>query len=176
MKYNNITGILIFLIVSTGFQLSLSAQQVLQTSVFGSGGAVTDNPNLRLDCTLGQLGVGMSDNANFTLNSGFWYSADIITVVEDGEAGIPEKYELYQNYPNPFNPATTIKYAVPEAARIRIELYNLLGQQVRVLLDEEKERGYHTIELRANGLASGIYLYRMIANNYIETKKLILLK
>jgi hypothetical protein len=85
-------------------------------------------------------------------------------------------YLLSQNYPNPFNPATNISFSLPEDARVRITVYNLLGEQVTELVDAEFASGSHTVSFEAEGLTSGIYLYKMEAGNFISTKKMALLR
>ncbi len=115
-------------------------------------------------------GVNFTEGPVITLNP---------TGVEDEE--IPSKFTLYQNYPNPFNPETTIKYAVPKATKVSLKVYNLLGQQVTTLVNDVKEAGVYSV--RWNGknstgekVASGIYFYRFKAGNFVQTKKMILLK
>ncbi len=88
----------------------------------------------------------------------------------------PENFELFQNYPNPFNPTTTIAYQVPKTSVVNLSVYNLLGEIMEVLANEEKSPGYYEIIFDANKYASGIYFYRLTAASYIETKKIILLK
>jgi hypothetical protein len=93
---------------------------------------------------------------------------------------IPAKYNLYQNYPNPFNPTTTIEYDLPEKTKVALSVYDILGREVTVLVNEEQEIGTYRIMFDAakirNGLASGVYLLRMSTNNYKITKKMLLLK
>jgi hypothetical protein len=111
------------------------------------------------------------------------FTTDIITDVEDDEHGDirPYRFELSQNYPNPFNPATTIEYDLPRGCRVTIEVYNLLGQKVRTLIDRDESAGSHSITWDgtvANGrpAATSVYLYRFQAGDYVETKKMLLLK
>lgn len=85
-------------------------------------------------------------------------------------------YKLSQNYPNPFNPTTTIKYSIPKNSYISIKLFNVLGKEVMNLDEGEKMKGSYEIELNAVGLASGVYYYQLKSGNYIQTKKLLLLK
>jgi len=85
-------------------------------------------------------------------------------------------YTLGQNYPNPFNPSTTIKYSVPELSKVKITLYNLLGEEVATLVNEEKTAGKYSVQFNAASLTSGVYFYRLQAGNFFETKKMILLK
>ena len=88
----------------------------------------------------------------------------------------PDKFELSQNYPNPFNPSTTIKYSVANAGFVTIKLYNIVGEEVATLVNEEEPAGYYQIKFNASNLASGIYFYTLTAGNFRETKKLVLLK
>jgi hypothetical protein len=89
---------------------------------------------------------------------------------------IPKSYELYQNYPNPFNPTTKIKFGLPNKEKVRLEVYNVLGQRVEMLLDKELDAGYHEIEWKASKYASGMYIYRISAGSFTAVKKLILMK
>jgi photosystem II stability/assembly factor-like uncharacterized protein len=86
-------------------------------------------------------------------------------------------FQLYQNYPNPFNPITTIKYAIAKKSFIKISLYDIKGEKIDDLINEEKEAGIYTFELNSKNLSSGVYLYRMsTSNGYNSTKKLIIIK
>lgn len=89
---------------------------------------------------------------------------------------VPSEFALYQNYPNPFNPATTIKFAMAKAGRVNLTVYNLVGEKVTTLLDENRDAGFYTIEFNASKLASGIYIYRMTTSDFVQTKKFTLLK
>ncbi|MGD0590147.1 MAG: T9SS type A sorting domain-containing protein [Bacteroidota bacterium] len=89
---------------------------------------------------------------------------------------IPQTIKLSQNYPNPFNPTTQIAYTIPHAMHVSLKVYNLLGQEVATLVEGIRQSGQYEVTFNATGLASGIYLYRLSANNFSETKKLILLK
>lgn len=99
------------------------------------------------------------------------YSSEIEVNVE-----IPEDFALYQNYPNPFNPATTIKFALPEASQVTVTVYNQLGEQVEQLTGGILEAGYHEITWNAMNYASGVYFYRIEAGNFNDIKKMMLLK
>ncbi|HKB86828.1 MAG TPA: T9SS type A sorting domain-containing protein, partial [Ignavibacteriaceae bacterium] len=89
---------------------------------------------------------------------------------------LPTKYELEQNYPNPFNPTTTIKYQLPEKNHVSLRIYDILGDLVKTLVDEEQAPGYYSVSWNAGGLASGVYFYRVISGSFVSTKKLMLLK
>lgn len=100
----------------------------------------------------------------------------ISTSVNNAQGEIPFTYALHQNYPNPFNPETVINYSIPASGYITLKVYNLLGQEVKTLFDGFRQSGNYTAKFNAEGLSSGLYLYRLVANNYIATKKLLLLK
>jgi hypothetical protein len=104
-------------------------------------------------------------------NDGQFEYSDIIEVNL-----IPAEFALYQNYPNPFNPNTKIKFQLPKECKVQIKIYDLLGAEIQELLNESKEPGIYEIEFNAENLPSGIYVYRISADNYLQTKKMILLK
>jgi hypothetical protein len=112
-----------------------------------------------------------------------WYIDDIkvifyegVTVDVDNIAGIVEEYSLEQNYPNPFNPSTKIKFQIPEAGMVSLTVYDILGKEVVSLVNEEKSPGKYELNFDATGISSGIYFYTLRTNNYINTKKMILVK
>ncbi|HQF42775.1 MAG TPA: T9SS type A sorting domain-containing protein [Ignavibacteriaceae bacterium] len=85
-------------------------------------------------------------------------------------------YSLSNNYPNPFNPSTTIKYQIPKSGLVTLKVYNVLGKEITTLVNEEKSVGSYEITFDASGLSSGIYFYKLSADNFQQTKKMILLK
>ena len=89
---------------------------------------------------------------------------------------VPSEFALYQNYPNPFNPSTVIYYAIPTASNVRIEVFNVTGEKVATLVDGFRNVGNYDVVLNANGLSSGMYLYRITAGTFVQTKKMILLR
>jgi len=92
------------------------------------------------------------------------------------DLGSPGKFELSQNYPNPFNPVTTIRFALSESGNIKLTVYNLVGEQIAILADEFKEKGVHTINFTATELNSGVYVYKLEANGFVQSRKMIFLK
>jgi len=99
-----------------------------------------------------------------------------LTGVQDTEPVVPVSAELLQNYPNPFNPSTQIRFALPNASDVRLEVFNLVGQKVAVLVDEHMESGYHTVQWDANGMPSGVYFYRITTANFSQTRKMLLVR
>ena len=96
------------------------------------------------------------------------------TGVSKGPSNQPAQLRLLQNYPNPFNPATTIRYELPKSTTVLLKIFNALGQEVALLVNEHKKAGYYQATWNAN-VPSGIYFYRLHAGEYAETKKMILL-
>jgi hypothetical protein len=96
----------------------------------------------------------------------------------------PDKYLLSQNYPNPFNPVTTIRYQLPEDAKVSLIIYNVLGQEVTRLADEVQSAGYKQVNFNVNNVSSGVYFYRLVASaipsgragSFTDIKKMVVLK
>ena len=99
------------------------------------------------------------------------------SVANNGDsASLPTQYMLYQNFPNPFNPSTTIRFDLPRPAHVRLEVFNTAGERVALLIDADEEAGEHEVVFSANGLASGAYVYRLRAGDYVEARKLVILR
>jgi uncharacterized delta-60 repeat protein len=103
------------------------------------------------------------------------YTGTATSVINESQ-GIPTEFAISQNYPNPFNPTTTINYSVPKTSLILIKVYDIIGHEVAALVNEEKAPGKYSVNFIAGNLPSGVYLYKLTAGNYTDTKKLILLK
>ncbi|MCU0343334.1 MAG: 5'-nucleotidase C-terminal domain-containing protein [Ignavibacterium sp.] len=102
-----------------------------------------------------------------------------IIITKDGEEDFiitPVEFALEQNYPNPFNPSTTINYTIPEASNVEMKVYDILGNEVATLVNETKAPGNYSAVFDASSLASGIYFYILRTNNFVETKKMMLMK
>jgi len=89
---------------------------------------------------------------------------------------LPEAFNLAQNYPNPFNPETKITFGLPEDATVVLTVYNILGQEIRTLVNEPQVAGFHTVTWNASDVSSGVYFYRIAANDFSATKSMILMK
>jgi hypothetical protein len=104
------------------------------------------------------------------------------STVQTAEVAIPKDYALSQNYPNPFNPITKIDYQVPVDAKVIMEVYNIAGQKVIELVNQDQSAGYYTVDFGSSKLSSGVYIYRLAAinkatgNNFSSIKKMMLLK
>jgi hypothetical protein len=96
--------------------------------------------------------------------------------IEESFNSIPKEYALAQNYPNPFNPSTKIEYSIPQLSNVVIKAFDILGNEIETLVNEEKQVGTYEITWSAENLPSGVYFYRLQAGDFIETKKMVLLR
>ena len=99
----------------------------------------------------------------------------VITSAED-EISLPISYRLFQNYPNPFNPSTKIKYTIPQTSQVQIRIFDVLGNEIKTLINEEKPAGTYELTWNAANLPSGVYFYQLKAGEFIQTKKMLLSK
>ncbi len=126
---------------------------------------------------------------NFTdseVNSAGTYSYRLKQIDNDGSYefsktievnfGSPIKFELNQNYPNPFNPSTTISFSLPESGKIILKIYNVIGKEIKTLVDGYREAGIYTVNFNAEGLPSGMYIYQMSTPENTQVRKMILMK
>jgi len=104
------------------------------------------------------------------------YYIAAVTSVYQSDFSIPSQFQLFQNYPNPFNPTTTIRFLLPQRSHVTLKVFDVLGREVATLVDGEMEAGEHTVIYNAKDLASGVYFYRLQAGNFVEQKKMLLLK
>ncbi|MCG8374662.1 MAG: T9SS type A sorting domain-containing protein, partial [Balneolales bacterium] len=106
-----------------------------------------------------------------------WEFTTTVLVSNEDEPGIPIEFILSQNYPNPFNPSSTIRFGLPQSEEVTLQVFNTLGQQVATLVSNEKmEAGWHSVQFNAGSLASGMYIYRIKAGSFVQTKKMMLIK
>lgn len=173
-KINSILiNITLLLFVLSQFSL---AQYIIENSVWGNGGGFSYNSLFGMESLVGQSLIGISENTNNTAQLGFWYTIRTYTDISDIDNQLPQKFELLQNFPNPFNPSTQIKYAIPKSSHVRIEVYNVLGQRITTLVNENKPAGFYTVEFNAGSLASGFYIYLLRAENFVQTRKMLVTK
>ncbi len=157
---------------------------------------------VRLNNAEGGINMYIKDNEKktytvkaFTVNSVYFYSVkgdsrlsipasvervviynDLLTGINNIKNNIPTEYKLSNNYPNPFNPTTNIKYSLPKAGHVLLQIYNTLGQRVATLVDKKQNAGIYNVTFDASHLASGLYFYRIKAGSFVKTQKMILLK
>lgn len=122
-----------------------------------------------------KIGIKVTDTNGDFIEDSVIVSVSMSTSNEN-ENNIPTNFTLSQNYPNPFNPSSTIKFGIPEAAVVKLEIYNLLGQKVKSLVNEKKSVGFHAVTFDASNLTSGMYIYRIQAGSFVQIKKMTLIK
>lgn len=125
-------------------------------------------------------------SGTYTVNAGYknpsrdWGSTSAVinvTGIDEKLIGLnPSEFKLYANFPNPFNPSTKIRYAISETAFTTLRIYSLIGQEISILINEEKSPGIYEIDFNASELTSGTYLCELRTGNFVQTKKMILLK
>jgi hypothetical protein len=162
----------------------ISANQIPRQVLDGGGAMWISTTSYKLSSSLGQSITG-SQSATNRLYTGFWnpwvVTMSPVEEVEGDVSQLPKEFDLSQNYPNPFNPTTVIEYALPKASQVKIQIYNILGQKVRNLVDEQQEAGYKTIywdgkDDHGKEISSGVYFYRIVARDFVKCKKMTLLK
>jgi N-acetylneuraminic acid mutarotase len=104
------------------------------------------------------------------------YDPNGINAVEQPKINLPKEFKLYQNYPNPFNPTTIIKYELPKTSHVVIKIYNSIGAEITTLINQTQLVGSYSVNFNAKGLSSGVYFYQIIANDWISTNKMLLIK
>ena len=119
-------------------------------------------------------------NSNGTARPALWWLAQYIqdnpVGVNETASGSPSEYKLEQNFPNPFNPTTNIRYSLIKASKVTLKIYDILGREVKTLVNTEQAAGQYTVTFDAQNLSSGVYFYQINAGNFTATKKLMLLK
>ena len=156
---------------------SLFAQALThkRLTVSSGGGEASDGVYTNT-VVMGQTASGESSDSVFTGGGGFLGGGDDWMTALFEELFLPTEFNLSQNYPNPFNPATTINYALAEPGHVRMEIYDILGRRLAVLIDEQKEAGYHSLIWQASNVPTGVYFYRIKTGDFEKTRKMMLLK
>jgi hypothetical protein len=154
---------------------SAFAQYSIVSSVIGSGGGQMSNGTYSMNGTIGQAVVGTTTGTTYNVDQGFWHMLPQASGVIPIGAGAG--YDLEQNFPNPFNPSTVIRFSIPERVKVTLKVMNLLGEEVKRLIDGEyKEQGTYDVDFLAQGLPSGTYVYKLEAGNFIKSRKMVLAK
>jgi hypothetical protein len=116
------------------------------------------------------------DPQSIDFDYGNWILKHIFSITEVEDIILPDAFTLEQNYPNPFNPSTTIKYRLGSKEFVKLKVFNILGKEVADLVNSEQAAGSYELEFNASGLESGVYFYRIETGNFVETKKMLLMK
>ncbi|GAB4185311.1 MAG: hypothetical protein Kow00108_22810 [Calditrichia bacterium] len=122
------------------------------------------------------LKIRVDDRDQGTATDSIYFVLNSILSVEDAQNSIPKTVELMQNYPNPFNPTTTIRFGLPKADHVTLELYNISGQRVAVLMKEQRKAGYHSVTFDFSDFATGLYFYSLRTSERTLVKKMLLIK
>ncbi len=164
-----------------------SGNDLLQVSLTKTDSDYTARVTQLVKNFISPLGIELAGNKLYVMETGLNYNNNSpklyeITLPEDNSTAVntrnnnPYNFKLYQNYPNPFNPTTTIGYSVPNASHVTLKVFNLLGEEVATLVNEEKSAGKYEVRFNGSNLASGVYIYKIQAGNFWDTKKFVLLK
>jgi hypothetical protein len=160
------SGAALLLLVATAASQDIQ----LHTFSFETGFSVSSVSNTQIRATVSEPVVGITKGSSFAISSGFLVDFKVIDL-----GTFPRVYTLMQNFPNPFNSTTTIRFDLPSATNVSLKVYDLLGREIASLAQGYLEAGYHQVPWKAN-VASGIYFYRLRTEEFVETKKMILLK
>lgn len=160
------------------FPGSLQAQYQYGPWVTGSGGGFATDNNHVIISILGQPVSGLMQKSELRMHLGFGYAAFSTTITGIDEPGdyIPLHFGLGQNYPNPFNQITAIDYELPVKCHVSIMVYNAFGQAIAMLVSEYREPGRYRVTFNPVNLPDGVYYYRIKAGEFLETKKMLLLR
>ena len=157
-------------VVVASYDVDLSGLGGGAAVVFASGFlAPEDNQNGAAFGLFAALPDG--DVVEFPINN------EALALAKGGDSDLlPNTFSLNQNYPNPFNPSTTISFELPQDSNVQLRVYNVLGQEVETLLDEPRSAGYHQVNFNASNNPSGVYFYKISADSYSNTRKMMLVK
>jgi len=146
-----------------------------------TGSSITSDGHFSWVATSDQAGKSFVVTVEVTDGSLTATSTQVVKVNETivgvkEEEGVPSEYTLMQNYPNPFNPSTSIRFGIPTESHVKLTVFNILGQEIAVLVDREMSAGYHKVNFNASKLNTGMYMYKIEASNFVSVKKMLLVK
>ncbi len=178
---------IIILLLLLGSLTDIFPQYAINKSVTGNGSSFMQNGSQVVNGTLGQTLIGMNTNSTQQNHIGFWYQVNsVVTAVENEFDNLPTEFRLYQNYPNPFNPTTTIEYSIPtssplakgrtEEGFVTLKIYDVLGREVATLVNKKQSPGIYEVTFDASNLPSGVYIYKIQAGSFTQSRKLLLMK
>lgn len=161
---------------------SKSPDMIPWWSVNGGGNVYSGSGSYRLSSSVGQSIAGRAEGASHIIQAGFWNPGIIFVGIEERIIQqIPRVHSISQNYPNPFHRSTTIRYAIPMPEPVRIEVFNITGQSVKVLVNRDESPGYKLTNWDGRDesgmeLGCGVYFYRIMTPQFETTKKMLLLR
>jgi hypothetical protein len=158
-----------------------AAQTKLAAGVVGCGGGRIADVNHAAAATVGQPMVGSCSCPTNAASVGFWYARGEAVTAVGSICDLPLAFRLDQNFPNPFNPTTLINYQLSSESGVKIRVYDVLGREIAVIVDERQQAGVHSVSFHATNLASGVYFYRIEAKgnsgvSFVSTRKMMLVK
>lgn len=176
---DNVAGATVFAIningeVSAYTNSSSDGSYSFETLPAGEYTLIVDNPEY--ENTADNEFVSVDYGNNSVKNKDILVSPASTTGVIKNTNSVPTSYSLLQNYPNPFNPSTAIRFTIPERTQVKLEVYNLIGQKIKELINGELEAGQYDVTFDGSNISSGIYLYRIQAGNFSSVKKMLLMK
>ncbi|MDH3269462.1 MAG: T9SS type A sorting domain-containing protein [Ignavibacteria bacterium] len=164
-----------YVYAGTGAGWSGSCQGIIRTTNSGSSWESFNSGLPQGSC--GHVLACNSGGILFTgTETGVYRTIESTTDINEYEEVIPSEFALYQNYPNPFNPSTTIKYQLPQSGKVTLKVYDILGEEIRTLVNEGKAAGNYEVNFDASVLKSGVYFYSLQTESFRDTKKMILIK
>jgi len=109
--------------------------------------------------------------------SGYIFKSNqIISGFSESTTELPKSFNLYQNFPNPFNPSTSIRFSVPKRTHVQLKVFDIIGCEITILVNEVLEAGNYDITFNADGISTGVYIYQLKAGTYVESKKMVLIR
>ena len=170
--------ILILFIGSGSTQAQSSAHYSLKNAAVDIGGGTAGSAGYRVNGAAGQAGgIGAAAGGEAMECGGFFADAFVLTGVEEkAPPEKPNRFALHQNYPNPFNPVTTIQFEVEDPCRVTLAVYDMLGRQSSLLIDETYQPGAYKATFEASGIPSGVYFYRIRMGAFQAIRKMVVLE
>ncbi len=170
--------IVLLFVIALPTEILFPQNTQMRWSSFNMGYDHPKTSNTRIMSVAGQMFTGTTRHLNTQISIGFLVDTLLRnpTVSVENKNILPTSYSLSQNYPNPFNPSTVVQFQLPIDGYVTLKVYNTLGSEVAILVNDHKKAGTYKIEFCPTTLSSGVYFYRIVANDFSSTKKLMLLK
>jgi hypothetical protein len=159
-----------------GYAIIMCLLIILTSSLLYSQSSLVYDAGTSIDVGIGADLCADALTFNGTYSGSGTFCNAPVAVENENDLGKPKEFSLSQNYPNPFNPSTIVQYAIPTASNVKIEIFSVTGEKVATLVDGFKSEGYYEVSFDASGLPSGLYLYRISAGTFVQTRKMILLR